>query len=751
MTVLPKSGIRVLPLLLLALVAFSRPAFATHFRTGTLSWSVDPTFSVPGQTRVIVRYDGVYRWDYDFQSGANPQLGMTVTDQNFIVQLTSISGVFQQVEIPMTVVAIDAAQDWMALSGTTTLVYQNNQFPVSALLTNCCTLSSLAELNHDQPFSVATTINPSLASVSPRSTALPVIHLTQGAFSAFPLPSVAPPGLTNTFAFSPTNVSLLPTPVPVGTPACANTACPPTSIGAMTLSSSGFLQWTPQTTGLYITQVTITARDANANAHSAIQSYVMFEVDAPCNPTQSGCNVPPAFTTPASPVTAHVGVPFTLNLAASDQNAGDIVAIGSISIPNGASFQMVGGAANPAHATMTWTPTQLGSFNACFYAQDSQGAVSLGTYCIPITVVNDAPTITCPSNISVQATSASGAAVPMSAIVQDTEGGSMTLTWSAAGSTLATDTFTAAAATAVTRSTTQTFAIGSRTVTAAVSDGHSQAQCSFSVAVTQLPQTVTFNAVGPVTYGAAPVALQASASSGLPVSFSVLSGPGSLSGGNMLAFTGAGMVEVKAHQDGDATYLPADAVQQITVQPAPLTISADNKEREIGQPNPTLTASFSGFVNGDSPASLTGSLLLSTTATIASPEGVYPITASGLSSPNYAITYVPGTLTVTVCFTTYPTGVAKAGSTIPVLIALCSGGPTNAGIIPIATSVSPAGSAVPLPAENAGQSNPGGVFRFTDQGYIFNLKTTGLAPGAYTLNFHIDGSGIIHTVPFQVR
>ncbi|HWI56886.1 MAG TPA: MBG domain-containing protein, partial [Bacillota bacterium] len=73
---------------------------------------------------------------------------------------------------------------------------------------------------------------------------------------------------------------------------------------------------------------------------------------------------------------------------------------------------------------------------------------------------------------------------------------------------------------------------------------------------------------------------------------------------------------------------------------------ADDKSKRQGQPNPPLTATYSGFVAGDSPASLDTPVTLATTATVDSPPGSYPITASGASHPNYAITYVPGTLRV---------------------------------------------------------------------------------------------------------
>ncbi|MEJ1971407.1 MAG: MBG domain-containing protein [Lacunisphaera sp.] len=78
----------------------------------------------------------------------------------------------------------------------------------------------------------------------------------------------------------------------------------------------------------------------------------------------------------------------------------------------------------------------------------------------------------------------------------------------------------------------------------------------------------------------------------------------------------------------------------------PLTITADNKSKIYGAALPPFTASFAGFVNGDTPASVTG-LQFSTTATMGSNVGTYTITPFGALAPaNYVVGYVPGTLTV---------------------------------------------------------------------------------------------------------
>jgi len=65
-------------------------------------------------------------------------------------------------------------------------------------------------------------------------------------------------------------------------------------------------------------------------------------------------------------------------------------------------------------------------------------------------------------------------------------------------------------------------------------------------------------------------------------------------------------------------------------------------------PNPPLTFSYNGFVNGEGPGVLTGAPSLSTSATTSSPPGQYEITigAGTLSAANYVFALVNGTLTV---------------------------------------------------------------------------------------------------------
>ena len=83
-----------------------------------------------------------------------------------------------------------------------------------------------------------------------------------------------------------------------------------------------------------------------------------------------------------------------------------------------------------------------------------------------------------------------------------------------------------------------------------------------------------------------------------------------------------------------------------TIAPAPLSVTADDKSITYGDEAPAYTETYSGFVGGENKDVLTGTLILSCTYAKGNDAGTYPITPSGLSSTNYKITFVGGTLTV---------------------------------------------------------------------------------------------------------
>ena len=81
---------------------------------------------------------------------------------------------------------------------------------------------------------------------------------------------------------------------------------------------------------------------------------------------------------------------------------------------------------------------------------------------------------------------------------------------------------------------------------------------------------------------------------------------------------------------------------------ASLTVTAEDKSVVYGKDAPEFTAAYNGFVNGEDAAVLGGALAFECSYTKGSPvtEFGYPITVKGLTSGNYDITFVGGTLSV---------------------------------------------------------------------------------------------------------
>lgn len=99
-------------------------------------------------------------------------------------------------------------------------------------------------------------------------------------------------------------------------------------------------------------------------------------------------------------------------------------------------------------------------------------------------------------------------------------------------------------------------------------------------------QTITFPALpSPVAYGTSPLTLSATASSGLPVSFRLVSGPGAVSG-NTLAFNGTGTVTIAANQMGNAYYAVAPQQSQRVV----VSAGSPTFEVTVIPNNPSLTS-----------------------------------------------------------------------------------------------------------------------------------------------------------------
>jgi hypothetical protein len=190
--------------------------------------------------------------------------------------------------------------------------------------------------------------------------------------------------------------------------------------------------------------------------------------------------------------------------------------------------------------------------------------------------------------------------------------------------------------------------------------------------------------------------------------------------GSGITVTVAGLT-LSGAQAGD--YSLTQPVLTANITPAPLTITANSQSKVFGAAIPTLTLTYSGFVPGDSPASLTTQPILSTAATPTSPAGQYPIQVSGATSPDYAITFHSGTLTI-----------AAAGSSITLTT------PSGTSVFGQATTFT-----VQVNPVSPGAGIPTGVVTFFVDGSAFGSAGVNPLTGQATFNTAAIGVGA-HTI-----
>ena len=252
---------------------------------------------------------------------------------------------------------------------------------------------------------------------------------------------------------------------------------------------------------------------------------------------------------------------------------------------------------------------------------------------------------------------------------------------------------------------------GSHSITAKYSDINYSLTTSNiqTVVVTKATPTVTaWPTAGTITYGQQ---LQSASLNG-----------GTASVGGNFTFTSPTTVPPAGTALQSVTFTPTDTTDyntvtntvSVTVNKAPLTVTADPKSMNVGGPVPPLTASYSGWVNGDSSAVLVGSPALSTTATNNSLPGPYPITVTQgtLASANYSFAFVNGWMTVnqvvgTVQITATSTLTKNGDGSYAATITLKNTGTGTALNVVLTTATLGTPSGTPLP-QSAGSIAPGG-------------------------------------------
>ena len=177
---------------------------------------------------------------------------------------------------------------------------------------------------------------------------------------------------------------------------------------------------------------------------------------------------------------------------------------------------------------------------------------------------------------------------------------------------------------------------GSYTVIGTINDANYQGSATNTLVIAQASGAITLGSLSQTYNGTAKPATATTTPTGLTVSFTY--------NGSANAPTNAGSYTVIGTIN-DANY-QGSATNTLVINKATLTVTADNKTKIYGMPNPPLTASYNGFVGGENTNALSSPVVLNTTATTTSDAGKYPITANGAAAANYTIQYVNGTLQV---------------------------------------------------------------------------------------------------------
>jgi hypothetical protein len=195
----------------------------------------------------------------------------------------------------------------------------------------------------------------------------------------------------------------------------------------------------------------------------------------------------------------------------------------------------------------------------------------------------------------------------------------------------------------------------------------------------------------------------------------------------------AGVYATKCMGADDPNYTFSYVNGTLGIGVATVTVTASSGSSIYGNAVPAVTASYSGFVDGETaPGTLP---TCTTTASSSSDVGPYSTSCSGAADPNYVFTYVGGTDTITpaAATVTASSSTFSAGTTPPDVTPIYGGlknGDTAAATPPscstTATSSSPVGT---YPTKCSGASDPNYTFSYVDG---VDTATTGPLPATVT-------------------
>jgi hypothetical protein len=165
------------------------------------------------------------------------------------------------------------------------------------------------------------------------------------------------------------------------------------------------------------------------------------------------------------------------------------------------------------------------------------------------------------------------------------------------------------------------------------------------------------------------------------------------------------------------------------IKPAPLVITASSPTVVYGSNVPVITASYSGFLNGENNSVLAAQPVCSTTYTKGNSVGAYPTSCSGAAATNYSISYVAGSLTVTKATPAF------SGLASPTIFK--GAGPTVLGGVIGYAALYPSGSV----SITVNGSTLNGAISFANGAFSASFSTGAFPVGVYTISYSYPGDG----------
>ncbi len=296
-------------------------------------------------------------------------------------------------------------------------------------------------------------------------------------------------------------------------------------VGLTYSTSTGLISGSVSTPGTYI--ATLTASNASGTC-------------TPVNLTITVLPVPPVITSSLS-VNATVGQAFSYAITTT----GSATSYSASPLPGGLTF-------NTTTGILSGTPTLGGTYTVSISASNTGGT---GSASLVITVSTASPIIS-------SATTASGTKGQFFSY-QITASNQPTL-FGANGLPAGLSVNTATGLISGTPTTGGSFSVA---LTAKNGIGTGSATLTLTIATpAQTTQTITFNTVSNLRTNSGSFTLAATASSGLSITYSYISGPGTLSGNTVTLTGAAGTIVIQANQAGNATYAASSIQQSFVVR-----------------------------------------------------------------------------------------------------------------------------------------------------------------------------------------